>query len=252
MAPGRTYLLLLIAAASCANTAVHAQEQLTGVFRLTRHITEIVDAATAEALDGIVSKDEQLQWQVYVPETYNPERPAGLFVYIDPDGYGRMPDQWQQVFARHNMIWVGVRRTQRKTSEIRRVWQAILGFRAIEKDYAIDLQRMYVGGSLRTAATALDTMLSANEFSGAIYIRGSFYTKDMSPDHLQAMQRKYHVFITGTNDEKKRQIQSDYQSYQKDGIANVKLIFDTKRLEAMPQAEHMDEAFAFFDSRLRR
>ena len=252
MAPRRILLALLIAATTCANSAVHVQEQLTGMYRLTRQTTEIVEPAIAEALDEVVSKDEQLQWQVYVPESYSPQRPAGLFVYIDPDGYGGMPDRWQQVFTDHNMIWVGVKRTQRKTSEVRRVWQAILGSRAIEQDYAIDMQRMYVGGSLGTVLTALNTMLTANEFSGAIYMRGSYYVKEWDPDQLQALQRKYHVFITGTNDKKKRQIRSDYEKYQEDGIANAKLIFEMQRLGEMPKSEHMDEAFRFFDSRLRR
>jgi predicted peptidase len=252
MAQRRILLALLVASITCANSAVHAQEELTGMFRLTRQTTEVVELEFAEALDEVISKDEQLQWQVYVPESYNPQRPAGLFLFIDPDGHGRMPDQWQQVFTNHNMIWVGVRRTQPKTSEVRRVWQAILGSRAIAQDYAIDLQRMYVGGSLGTVPTAINTMLAANEFSGAIYVRGSFYSKEMEPDQLQALQRKFHVFITGTNDEEKGQIRSDYEKYQKDGIANVKLIFEMQRLGAMPKPDHMDEAFRFFDSRLRR
>jgi predicted peptidase len=252
MAPRRILPALLIVATACANSAVHAQEQLTGMFRLTRQTTEIVEPQIVDALDKVVSKDEQLQWQVYVPESYNSQQPAGLLLYIDPDGHGRMPDQWQQVFTNHNMIWVGVRRTQSKTSEVRRVWQAILGSRAIAQDYAIDLQRMYVGGTLGTVPTAINTMLMANEFSGAIYVRGSFYSKELDSDHMQALQRKYHVFITGTNDEKKGQIRSDYEKYQKNGITNVKLIFEMQRLGAMPKPEHMDEAFHFLDSRLRR
>jgi len=252
MVPRRILLALLIIATTCANSAVHAQDQLTGTFRLTRQTTDIVRPEIAEALAKVVSKDEQLQWQVYVPESYSPQRPAGLFLYIDPDGYGGMPDKWRQVFANHNMIWVGVKRTQRTTSEARRVWQAILGSRAIEQDYAIDLQRMYVGGSVSTVTTALNTMLTANEFSGAIYMRGSYSVKELSPDHLQAVQRKYHVFITGTNDKNKRRIRSDYEKFQEDGIANVKLIFEMQRLEAMPKPDHMDEAFRFFDARLRR
>lgn len=245
-------LALLTAITICVGPAANAQEQLTGMFRLTRQTTEIVEPALAEALDEVISKDEQLQWQVYVPDSYSPQRPAGLFVYIDPEGYGGMPDQWRQVFTNHNMIWVGINRTQRKTDEVRRVWQAILGSRAIEQDYAINLQRMYVGGSRGAVLTALNTMLTANEFSGAIYMRGSYHVPDLDPDKLEALQRKHHVFITGTNDKNKRQIRSDYEKYQEDGITGVKLIFDTKRLEDMPQPNHLDEAFRFLDSRLRR
>ena len=225
--------------------AAWAQDYLTGMFRLTRPPAEIVEPDVAQALDEIVKKNEKLQWQIYVPETYTPERPAGLFVYIDPDGHGRIPDRWTPVFDSHNIIWVGVRQTQRNPKPARRIWQAILGARAMEEDYAIDFQRMYVGGTRETVPLAVSTMLTANEFGGGIYTRGSFFSPEIAPDLVEALQRKAHVFITGTNDDGKRQIQSDYESYQERGISKVKLIFDNQRLGEVGSPEQMDEAFRF-------
>lgn len=250
----RRQLLLasLIAAFVWVPSAIHAQEQQKGMFRLTRQTTEIVEPAFAEALAEVISKDDQLEWQVFVPESYSPQRPAGLIVYVDPDGSGYMPDAWRQVFADHNMIWVSARRTQRRPSEARQIWEGILGSQAIAQDYEIALQRMYVAGSPGTIGTVLNTLLMANEFSGAIYIRDSLYVPGLEADQLQALQRKYHVFISGTNDENKNKVRSDYGKYQNDGITNVKLIFDTKRIDEMPQPEHMDEAVRFLDSRLSR
>lgn len=222
-----------------------AQDYMTGMFRLSRQPAEIVEPDVAQALDKIVKKDEKLQWQIYVPEQYTPERPAGLFVYIDPDGHGRIPDRWTPVFDSHNIIWVGVRQTQRNPSPTRRIWQAILGARGVEGDYAIDLQRMYVGGTRETVSLAVTTMLMANEFGGGVYTRGSFFSPELTPDHVQALQRKAHVFVTGTNDNSKRQIQSDYELYQEQGISNVKLIFDNQRLGDVGSPEQMDEAFRF-------
>ena len=243
---------LLIAASVLAGYAAHAQEQPTGMFRLTRSPAEIESPEFAAALDEFIGKDEQLQWQIFVPDSYNPQRPAGIFVYLDPDGHGRMPDEWRQVFTNHNMIWVGVKRIQPRTNITRQTWQAVLGARAIEQDYAIDIQRMYLGGSLGTVPIALSTMLVANEFSGAVYVRYSFYSDQIGPDEIAAMQRKSHVFITGTNDERKHQIRSDYESYQKAGIEKLLLIFDNQRLGPMPSADNMDEAFGFFNAQLRR
>ena len=225
--------------------AAWAQDYLTGMFRLTRQPAEIVEPDVAQALDKIVKKDEKLQWQIYVPEQYTPERPAGLFVYIDPDGHGRIPDHWTSVFDSHNVIWVGVHQTQRNPNSTRRIWQAILGARAVEADYAIDLQRMYVGGTRETVPLAVSTMLTANEFGGGIYTRGSFFSPELPSDLVEALQRKAHVFITGTNDSDKRQIQSDYRLYQQRGISKVKLIFDNQRLGDVGSPEQMDEAFRF-------
>ena len=236
----------LLVALSLVVPAASAQDYLTGMFRLMRQPAEIVEPEVAEALDKIIKKDETLRWQIYVPEQYTPERPAGLFVYIDPDGHGRIPDRWTPVFDSHHVIWVGVSQTQRKPDPTRRIWQAILGARAIEGDYAIDLQRMYVGGTGETVPLAVSTMLTANEFEGGVYTRGSFFSPQFTPDHIQALQRKTHVFITGTNDPDKRQIQSDYQLYQQQGISNVELIFDNQRLGDVGSPEQMDEAFRFF------
>lgn len=111
---------------------------------------------------------------------------------------------------------------------------------------------MYMGGSASTAPTVVNAILAANEFSGAVYIRGSFYSDNLTDDNIQGLQRKYHVFITGTNDPAKGKVRSDYKACQENGIADVKLIFDTKRIDAMPRPDQMDEALRFLDSRLHR
>ena len=240
-----TLRVALLIALGLAVPAAWAQEYLTGMFRLTRPPAEIVEPDVAQALDKIIKKDEKLQWQIYVPEQYTPERPAGLFVYIDPNGHGRIPDSWTPVFDSHNVIWVGVSQTRRSRDPDRRIWQAILGARAVEADYAIDLQRMYVGGTRETVPLAVGTMLTANDFGGGIYTRGSFFSPELAPDLIEALQRKAHVFITGTNDDGKHRIQSDYERYQQQGISNVKLIFDNQRLGDVGSPEQMDEAFRF-------
>lgn len=237
--------LVLIVALVCITSAALAQDYLTGMFRLTKEPTEIVEEDFAQALDQVIRKDEKLQWQLYVPESYDPARPAGLFVYVDPDGHGRIPDGWQPVFDRHNIIWVGVRQSKRNASPTRQTWQAILGARALDGDYAIDFRRMYVGGTRETVPVAINTILTANEFSGAIYTRGSFFSPQLTPDHIQSLQRKAHVFITGTNDEAKLNIQADYERYQKQGIENATLLFETGRLGVVGSPEQMDEAFRF-------
>ena len=245
MTRSRILSTVLTAFLILASSGAGAQDYLTGMFRLTKQTTEIVEPDFAQAPEQVIKKDEKLQWQLYVPESYEPDRPAGLFVYIDPDGHGRIPDGWQPVFDRHNIIWVGVRQSQRDASATRQTWHAILGARALEADYAIDFQRMYVGGTRETVPIAINTILTANEFTGAVYTRGSFFSPQLTPDHIQSLQRKAHVFITGTNDEAKQKIQSDYEAYQRQGISNSRLIFDTQRIGDVGSPEQMDEALRF-------
>ena len=230
-----------------ASTAL-ADDYLTGSFRLARQPAEILEPDVAAALDRILKKNKKLEWQVYVPEDYSPDRPAGLYVYVDPEGHGRIPDGWQRAFAANNVIWLGVRQTKRNVSEQQRVWHAILGSRAIAEDYEIALQHMYVGGKQDTVLSALNTLLTANEFSGAIYTRGSYPLDQLNADQLQALQRKSHVFISDANDNNKTRVQSDFDSYQRKGIYDVKLVFNAGGGGRMPSAEEMDEALRFLIS----
>jgi hypothetical protein len=219
------------------------------MFRLSHTTSEVLDPGTAQALSKIIAVDEVLQWQVYVPENFNANRPPGIFVFVDPDGWGGMPDQWRQVFGEHNLIWIGASTTSRNPSAIKQVWQAILAARAIEGSYPVDLNRLYIGSTGGGAVIALNVLLSANNFMGAIYMSGSQHWEQIDPEKLVNLQRKRHVFITGSNDKAKKAVRRDYELYKRDGIEKTKLIFETGRLPRMPEPKHIDEALRYLDSR---
>ena len=240
---------LLAVGLLASSTPLLAEDPFTGTLWLSYTTSAVVGAQTATALAEVFPLDEELEWQVYVPESYNAANPPGVFVFIDPNGYGDMPDEWRTVFDRRNMIWIAMRATSRPT-EAKRIWGAILAARAVDKDYAIDLNRLYLGSLEERALTAINVLLTANEFWGGIYISGSMHWGDRDIPDLDSLKRKHHVFITGTNDRNKKKIRKDYDSYKKDGVVNTKLIFDTDFLPRMPRPEQMDEALAFLDSHL--
>ena len=237
-------LALLVTAAQAP-----AQEQLTGMFRMSQTPVEAAGEQMALALDEIVPANEPLRWQVYVPDAYSGERPPGVFVFLDPKGWGGIPDQWRPVLDDHNLIWVGPNANEPRPSLERQIWHAILGLRAIEQQYDINLSRVYIGSALpEKAAVSLNAQLFVNDFGGTIYMRGSVMWQALEPDMLEMLQRKRHVFITGTNDPNKGQIRRDYEAFKKAGVNNVKLIFDTQRIGDLPDADHMNEALRFLDS----
>jgi len=236
-------LALLVAAAQTP-----AQEQLTGMFRMSQTPVEVIGEQMALAIDDMVPANEPLRWQVYVPDTYSNARPPGVFVFLDPRGWGGIPDQWRPVIESHNLIWVGPNVNEPRPTMEKQVWHAILGLRAIEQQYAINLSRVYIGSALpQKALASLNAQLFVNDFRGAIYMRGSVMWQALEPDMLEMLQRKGHVFVTGTNDPNKAQIRTDYEAYKEAGINNVKLIFDTQHIDDLPDADHMDEAFRFLD-----
>jgi hypothetical protein len=239
--------LILLLIALHATAAVHGQEAITGMFRMTHTVGEILGDQVAQALNETIPADAQLQWQVYVPYDYDPERPPGVFIYLDPNRYGGIPDPLVAVMNEHNLIWVGPRTSDRRQNDDQKVWHAILGLRAVEGEYAINLDRIYIASSRDTTPTAFRAYLFANEISGAVYFRGSAMWLSIDDDQLEQLRRKRHVFITGTNDKAKNQVRQHYEDFRKAGIENVKLIFDTRRIEETPEPRHIDEAIRFLD-----
>ncbi|MDA0706991.1 MAG: hypothetical protein O2907_10160 [Proteobacteria bacterium] len=77
MNPGRLLLATILIGLAGAHGAAHAQDELTGMFRLTRTTTDILGPATAQSLNEVIMVDEELQWQVYVPENYDRNNPPG-------------------------------------------------------------------------------------------------------------------------------------------------------------------------------
>lgn len=239
-------LALIIAVALCASA--QAQEPLTGVFRITSNTTELIGAPTAQQLDGIISVEEELHWQLYVPEAYDRSTAPGIFVYIDPNGNGVIPDQWRQTFATHNLIWISARNVDKRVTLMKQLWTAILAVRAIDLRYAVDLNRVFVGGTGDGIDATVNAMISTSEFVGGLYISASMYW-GISPPDLSAFRRKRHVFITGSNDDARNSVRRDYQNYKDEGIQNVKLIYETENLRSPPDAELIDEALSYLDAR---
>jgi len=252
MHPRHLLIALILIGAISSNSAVHAQSSLTGMFRLTHTTTEILGPQSAQSLSEIIPVDEGLQWQVYVPENYQKQRPPGIFIFIDPRGWGGMPDELRTVIDTHNLIWIGAKVNERNPTEEKRIWASILGSRALQGEYAIDLNRLYVGSAGGQAITAVNVLMSANEHSGAIFFRGSQYWHGGRPEGIENLRRKHYVFITGTNDKAKTTIRGDYERYKKDGFENVKLIFEMGPIGEMLNPEQMDEAIRYLDSHLMR
>jgi len=246
------WVALILIGAFGVSSYVQAQSPLTGMFRLTHTTAEIVGPQTAQALSEVIATDEELQWQVYVPEHYDRQRPPGVFVFIDPNGWGGMPDELRPIFDKHNLIWIGARANERQPTETKRIWMSILASKALEGDYAIDLNRLYVGSSGSAAITAINVLMSANQHSGAIFFRGSQYWHGGQPESIDNLRRKYYVFITGSNDDAKTEIRKDYERYKRDDIEHAKLIFDMKSVGRNPSPDQMDEAIRHLDSHLMR
>ena len=241
--------ILLAVLIAIAYVAVSAQQVLTGSFRMSDTTVSVFGQATADGLSKFIDKDEEVQWQVFVPETYDPGRPPGVFIYADPNGYGGMPDQYRQLFTNRNLIWIGANQSRRNPEPAIKMLKAIMAQRVIDTNYAVNLNRLYIGAAGDEAYTALNVLLRSNEFKGAIYINGSAYWSDGKPETFDYLLNKAHVFIVGSDDKRWQAVRRSYDSYKRDGIENAKLIYRSGTIRGWPDAEQMDEALAYLDAR---
>ena len=240
-------VLLATMMALCCTTAF-AQGELTGNFRMSATTLEVFSPADAESISHFIALDEEVQWQVFVPETYDSSRPPGVFIFVDPNGWGGMPDQYRQLFTSRNMIWIGARGGERNPETARKMFKAVMAERIIDKNYTVDLNRLYVGGAGNESVTVLNLMLRASEFNGALYINGSANWGADKPDTFDYLARKPHAFIIGSGDKKWQAVRADYDRYKAGGVENVKLLYRSGTIRDWPDAEQMDEALAFLDA----
>ncbi|HEX4956500.1 MAG TPA: carboxypeptidase regulatory-like domain-containing protein [Thermoanaerobaculia bacterium] len=122
---------------------------------------------------------------LHVPESYRPEEPWGLFVWISPGHTGgvRRPEN-QQVLAEKKLIWVGANRSSNERPKWTRVSLALDALHNARKLYNIDPRRVYVGGYSgggRTAAAL--AMMFPEAVTGAFCFMGvDFYRPIPIPD----------------------------------------------------------------------
>ena len=247
MNKNKNSILAMLALICVVSTPSLAQDQLTGMFRMVRTPVDAVGAQLAEALSDTFAPDEALRWQMFVPESYNPDRPPGVFIYLDPNGYGGLPDQWRMPFENHNLIWVGPNNNRPRAGELVKLWHAIFGLRVVEQEYLIDRNRIYIGSLGNTALTSINMQQNRSEFNGAIYMLGSYMWQSLEPERLEMLRRNRHVFITGATANARAQVRSDADNYRNAGINDVKLVYDTQRIGKLPDPDHIEEAIRFLD-----
>ena len=53
-------------------------------YEFTGTTLRVLGEQASNNFEKIIPKDENISWQVYVPETYSADAPAGIIVYISP------------------------------------------------------------------------------------------------------------------------------------------------------------------------
>jgi len=228
------------------------QTPRTGYFEVEFSPTELLGEQGAADAADILRSDANLSWQLYVPEIYDADYPAGVVVYVSPTQKGGPPRAWNQPLGDKNLIWIGANDSGNRVGVGKRMFLAMLAPKVLAREYALDTNRIYVAGFSGGGKTASRVAVARPEvFRGGIYIGGAeAWGTTTPPPKLDIIRQNHHVFLTGSNDFNERLTRRVYTSYKGEGVENCKLIVVQRMGHELPGRSVFIRAIDYLDSRV--
>lgn len=223
----------------------------TGEFQLALTMVELIGPESARSIEEIIPPDEVVTWDIYVPDSYLPDKPAGLMVYISPTPSGKIPRGWKSVMDQRNMIWIAASRSGNKVAVLRRAAYAIIAPTLAGKHYEIDRERIYLSGL--SGGGKMASMVASDHpqlFKGAIYNCGVNFWGEQPPRQFELIKRNHYVFVTGTHDQALEPTKKVHRQYRRAGVENSKLMVIRNMSHRNPGSFDFDEALQYLDSRI--
>lgn len=240
-------VLLVLASVCAAQTVAEAPTAGTGGFTLEATPGEILGAERAQLFMSVMPADEVIQWEVFVPDSYSPERPAGLLVYVSPSDSGKLPRGWRNLLSEHNLVWVAANASGNRVAVARRMAYAVFAPAVLGERYAVDEARVFLAGF--SGGARVSGLLAAQYpslYRGAIYIGGAEPWESETPTaNLERMRDNRYVFLVGSEDANRavaRSVQSDYEAA---GITASRTIVIRRTGHVLPGSRHMHSALEF-------
>ncbi len=245
-----TLICLLSGTSVVAKDSIPDTAIRTGEFEISSSLSQLLGGASAHAVEDTVSPDDPITWTMYVPESYRPERPAGLMVYVSPMKSGKIPQKWRSVLDKHNIIWVAANDAGNRTLVRYRATYALLAPTLANTQYNIDSERTYLSGFSGGGEVA--GMLAAaypSLFRGAIFICGIDTLGKIPASELEVFKQNYYVFLTGTNDQALGDTRRSYRQFLRTGVENSMLMVIPNMAHKNPDRSDFAKAIRHLDSR---
>ena len=233
------------------SSAMGDESLRTGFFKVELSPLELLgEQGVIDAAD-ILRSDDNISWQLYVPDTYDTTRPAGVVVYVSPTPKGGPPRIWNEPLGDKNLIWIGANDAGNRVGVGKRMFLAMLAPKILANEYALDADRIYVAGFSGGGKTASRVAVARPEiFRGGIYIAGAeAWGTTTPPPKLDIVRQNYHVFLTGTSDFNERLTRRVYASYKGAGVENCNLIVVNRLGHELPGRSVFIRAIDYLDSR---
>ncbi|MDH4107826.1 MAG: hypothetical protein OEW35_05890 [Gammaproteobacteria bacterium] len=243
-------LMFFVLLAACVGVARSEERVRTGAYTLEGTPAGLVGAEAAQAIAAVLPPDGSVSWEVFVPDAYDPARPAGLIVYISPSDAGNLPRGWGLLLEERNLIWIAANRSGNRQVVARRIALAVLATGAIANRYELDRDRVYLAGFSGGARVAgLLAPAYPRVFRGALYIGGAEPLEQTDgPRDLVAMQQNRYVFLVGSDDEVNRVIANQvHGAYTAAGMVDSEVIVARRTGHAIPDLKYVSGALDVLD-----
>lgn len=240
---------LLAALLFLASTAVQAGEPLRGEVSLAATASGLLGEDAATMFGSALDPEEAVDWELYVPDAYDPSTPAGLLVFISPIDSGRMPGRYKPVMDQRNLIWIGANQSGNRVRVARRISLALLATALADRHFRIDPARVYVSGFSgggRTASAVAPEY--AQIFTGAIYICGVNFWDGRKPELLDRVRDNRYVFLTGSKDFNRSETRRVHRAYRRADVEDVLLLEVAGMDHRMPPVDDLATAIDFLDA----
>ncbi len=227
-----------------------ADEPRTGYFRTSVTPLELLGEQGAATIANVFAPDEKLTWQLSVPNNYDPEKPAGVIVFIGFAEWGGGKREWNQVLEENNVIWIGLINGGDKKPLNERVLKAILSQAVLARDYNIDANRLYIFGYSGGANVA--SMLATTKpemFKGAIYYGAALPWGKSLPPKMELLRKNRFMFMAGSKDKDRREMQRIANLYKAAGVTNTEMVLVANVNRQMPGESYFRQAIEFLDAR---
>jgi len=203
-------------------------------------------------------------FEILLPRGYDRTVPHGLFVWIHSGDQPRIPAEWEEILAKHRLVFIGANRSGNPRNIFDRIRLAIDANHNVRKHLNIDGRRVYVSGFSGGSRVASMLGVAWGEmFSGTVCCMGvNFYTDVGGPDgkvyglsylpdeSLLPLVKKHCRFalVTGERDFNRANTLGAFENgFQKEGFANVRVFDIPGHGHSPPSADWLDQALAFVD-----
>ena len=166
-----------------------------GAYEFTGTTLSLLGEEASNNFEKIIPKDEDIAWQVYVPETYSANDPAGVIVYISPSNSGELPKDWMETLKDQNLIWIGANQSGNKINTRKRISYTIFSVAMLTNTYEINQDRIYLAGFSGGGRVA--SIVAAEYphiFKGAIYMSGVNFWNQNASRNIEQIRRNAYVF----------------------------------------------------------